>query len=85
MKILSGIFLLLIPLYLMAQVPLQTMQAKAITDSLSQSREQEILTDYGFRDLDTLTSVARKLQIRDMSRWKAALGLEPANKTLDGK
>jgi hypothetical protein len=80
MKILSGLILLLIPLCLMAQVPMQPPQAEAITDSVSQSREQEILTDYGFRDLDTLTSVAKKLQIRDVNRWKAALGLEPANR-----
>ena len=85
MKILSGLILLLIPLCLMAQVPMQPPQAEAITDSVSQSREQEILIDYGFRDLDTLTSVAKKLQIRDVNRWKAAMGLEPANKTLDGK
>ncbi|MDD3536379.1 MAG: OadG family protein [Candidatus Cloacimonetes bacterium] len=57
----------------------------ALIDSLSQAREQSIFAEYGFRDTDILAYAAEKLEIEpeNYNKWKAALGLEPANKTLD--
>ncbi|MDY0337531.1 MAG: OadG family protein [Candidatus Cloacimonadaceae bacterium] len=55
----------------------------ALIDSLSESREQSILAEYGFRDTNTLSQVAQKLEIKNIDRWKSALGLEPANKALN--
>lgn len=57
----------------------------ALIDSLSQAREQSIFAEYGFRDTDILSYAAEKLEIEpeNYNKWKAALGLEPANKTLD--
>lgn len=86
MKILSGLLmlLLLLPILLWAQ-NVEAGDTAALIDSLSLSREQAILAEYGFRDVNTLSYVATKLEIQNMDRWKAALGLEPANKALDGK
>ncbi|HPF08722.1 MAG: OadG family protein [Candidatus Cloacimonetes bacterium] len=55
----------------------------ALIDSLSESREQSILAEYGFRDTNTLSQVAQKLEIKNIDSWKSALGLEPANKALN--
>lgn len=57
----------------------------AIIDSLSRAREQSIYAEYGFRDTDKLSYAAEKLDIEaeNYGKWKAALGLEPANKALD--
>jgi Na+-transporting methylmalonyl-CoA/oxaloacetate decarboxylase gamma subunit len=78
--------LIMLLLLLPALIPAQETESgtsEAMIDSLSVSREQSILAEYGFRDSNTLTYVAEKLEIADMSRWKSALGLEPANKALD--
>lgn len=70
------------PLMIFAQgQPAPGTQAEA--DSLLLAREQEILSEYGFRDSNTLTDVAKKLEIEDLRSWKMALGLEPDNKVLD--
>lgn len=74
--------ILLMPLMIFAQgQPAPGTQAEA--DSLLLAREQEILSEYGFRDSNTLTDVAKKLEIEDLRSWKMALGLEPDNKVLD--
>lgn len=74
--------ILLMPLMIFAQgQPAPGTQAEA--DSLLLAREQEIQSEYGFRDSNTLTDVAKKLEIEDLSSWKMALGLEPDNKVLD--
>lgn len=70
------------PLMIFAQgQPAPGTQAEA--DSLLLAREQEIQSEYGFRDSNTLTDVAKKLEIEDLRSWKMALGLEPDNKVLD--
>jgi hypothetical protein len=74
--------LLLLPLALVAQIEAPA-SSQAAADSLVLSREQEILSEYGFRDSNSLTDVALKLDISDIKKWKAALGLEPANQVLD--
>lgn len=76
------LLLLLLPLLNSAQ-EVELNQNAAMIDSLSLAREQSILSEYGFRDINTLSYVAEKLEIKDMDRWKAALGLEPENKKLD--
>ncbi len=83
-------FLLLILLWLLAPLALLAVTVEepqviplAVPDSLSQQREQEILTEYGFKDTNTLTYVAEKLQIENLELWKQYLGLESANKKLD--
>lgn len=74
--------ILLMPLMIFAQgQPAPGTQAEA--DSLLLAREQEILSEYGFRDSNTLRDVAKKLEIEDLRSWKMALGLEPDNKVLD--
>lgn len=74
--------ILLMPLMIFAQgQPAPGTQAEA--DSLLLAREQEIQSEYGFRDSNTLTDVAKKLEIEDLRSWKMALGLEPDNKVLD--
>ena len=82
--------LLIIPLLLLAQEPVATiapengtLRVQAILDSLTLVREQEVISEYGFTDTNTLLYVAEKLGIEDLYRWKGALGLEPANKVLD--
>ncbi|MDD3236093.1 MAG: OadG family protein [Candidatus Cloacimonetes bacterium] len=56
---------------------------QAVSDSVMLQREKEIVSEYGFKDTNTLEQVAEKLLIKDFSRWKSYLGLEPANKKLD--
>ncbi|MCB5251718.1 MAG: OadG family protein [Candidatus Cloacimonadaceae bacterium] len=60
-------------------------KAQAVPDSLTlvREREREILSEYSFTDANTLVYVAGKLNIENLSAWKAALGLEPANMVLD--
>jgi len=57
--------------------------SQAASDSLSLVREREILSEYGFRDSNTLSEVASKLQIADIYNWKHLLGLEAGNRKLD--
>jgi len=76
------ILLCLIPGLILAQ-ELIPENAEAMIDSLSEAREQSIQSEYGFRDINTLSYVAQKLEIADIARFKSALGLEPANKALD--
>jgi len=57
--------------------------SQAASDSLSLVREREILSEYGFRDSNTLSEVASKLQIADIYNWKHFLGLEAGNRKLD--
>lgn len=61
-------------------LPLQ----QAVSDSLTLVREKEILSEYGFRDSNSLQEVAQKLEIKNINSWKQFLGLEPENKKLDG-
>lgn len=71
---------------LMAQSP-ETATSEvqqAVPDSLLEQREQEILSEYGFKDTSPLQEVAHKLLIDNYASWKSFLGLEPENKTLDG-
>ncbi|HNQ43236.1 MAG TPA: hypothetical protein PKI59_02355, partial [Candidatus Cloacimonadota bacterium] len=56
---------------------------QAVSDSLAQVREQEILSEYGFRDSNTLKEVALRLNIGNTTKWKQYLGIEPANTKLD--
>ena len=60
-------------------IPMQ----QAVSDSLTLAREKEILSEYGFRDSNSLIEVAQKLEIKNLSSWKRYLGLEPENKKLD--
>lgn len=59
------------------------LQIQAMSDSLLQLREQEIFSEFGFRDTDRLQDVAAKLEIVNLAQWKNYLGLEPANAVLD--
>lgn len=59
------------------------LQIQAMSDSLLQLREQEIFSEFGFRDTDRLQDVAAKLEIVNLAGWKSYLGLEPANAVLD--
>jgi hypothetical protein len=68
---------------LSAQTADVEMVQAAVPDSVMQQREKEILSEYNFRDTNTLEEVARKLLIADFDRWKTYLGLEPENKKLD--
>ncbi|MFO8144356.1 MAG: OadG family protein [Candidatus Syntrophosphaera sp.] len=56
---------------------------QAMSDSLLQFREQEIQSEFGFRDTDTLEDVAAKLDIGDVPKWKEYLEIEPGNEVLD--
>jgi len=56
---------------------------KAVPDSVLLQREKEIVSEYGFKDSNTLAEVAHRLLIADIDQWKRYLGLEPANKKLD--
>lgn len=60
-----------------------TLRVQALSDSLLQLRESEILTDYGFKDRDALSTVAEKLKIENIPKWKRYLGIEPENPVLD--
>ena len=55
----------------------------AIIDSLSQVREQSIFSEYGFRETNTLSDVAERLEIENLAAWKLHLGLEPGNEALN--
>ncbi|MCB5284612.1 MAG: OadG family protein [Candidatus Cloacimonetes bacterium] len=59
------------------------LQIQAMSDSLLQLRESEVISAYGFKDTDKLADVAAKLEIRDLERWKEYLGIEPKNEVLD--
>lgn len=76
------LILLLMPLVLTAK-PHTPDNAQASSDSLVLAREQEIQSEYGFRDSNTLTDVAKRLHIKELKRWKAALGLEPENQVVN--
>jgi Na+-transporting methylmalonyl-CoA/oxaloacetate decarboxylase gamma subunit len=58
-------------------------QLQAMSDSLLQTRESEISSEYGFQDRDKLRDVAVKLQISNLPGWKTYLGIEPDNPILD--
>jgi len=73
---------LILPLILVAQVELPALNP-AVSDSLTLVREQEVQSEYGFRDNDSLKYAAEKLDIDDLRAWKVALGLEPGNEVLD--
>lgn len=73
--------ILLLPLFAQ-QAPLGVQPE--IPDSLSQLREAEIRDEFGFNDGYTLGSVAEKLAITDLVKWKNYLNLEPGNKVLEG-
>jgi hypothetical protein len=74
--------MVLLPITLLAQGDLSS-AAQASADSLTLAREREIISEYGFRDTNTLSNVADRLDISDLKLWKAALGLEPQNQVLD--
>lgn len=76
------LIILILPIGLFAQAEV-SLNTQASTDSLLLAREQEITSEYGFRDSNTLADVALKLQIINIKKWKAALGLEPENQVLD--
>lgn len=76
------LIMVLLPITLLAQGDLSS-AAQASADSLTLAREREIISEYGFRDTNTLSNVADRLDISDLKRWKAALGLEPQNQVLD--
>lgn len=59
------------------------LQIQAMSDSLLQLRESEVISAYGFKDTDKLLDVAAKLEITDLERWKEYLGIEPNNEVLD--
>lgn len=78
----SLLFMLILPVLICAQeesLPL----TQAVSDSLAQTREREILSEYGFRDSNTLREVAERLSIGNIPKWKNFLGIEPANTKLD--
>ncbi len=78
--------LILLILYLgclNAQTPEMEMEQPALPDSVIVQREKEIISEYNFRDTNTLEEVARKLLIADFDHWKSYLGLEPENKKLN--
>lgn len=81
------LILLLLPGLLMAEPTEREneMEARfqAMSDSLLQFREQEIQSEFGFRDTDTLQDVAAKLAIEDIPKWKEYLEVEPGNEVLD--
>jgi len=58
-------------------------QLQAMSDSLLQYREREIISEFGFRDTDRLQDVASKLEIVQLREWKNYLGIEPDNPALD--
>jgi len=55
----------------------------AITDSLAQLKEQEILSKYGFTESNTLLEVQDILQIENYQQWKRLLELDAGNTALD--
>jgi len=56
----------------------------AASDSLVRQRDLEVRSEFGFSDADKLGEVAELLEIKHLDRWKSYLGIEPANKVLDG-
>jgi len=76
------LILVVLPLALFAQPELNPI-SQATADSLVLVREQEIQSEYGFQDSNSLYDVSQKLQIDNFQKWKAALGLEPENQVLD--
>lgn len=54
-----------------------------IADSTLAQREQEIVSDYGFRDSNKISEVAEKLEIKDLAKWKSYLGFEADNRQID--
>ncbi|NLW19133.1 MAG: hypothetical protein GXY81_05525 [Candidatus Cloacimonetes bacterium] len=60
-------------------------QISAVSDSLVQLRESDILSEYDIKMTDKLKTVAEKMKIQDIVRWKTYLEIEPGNETLDEK
>ncbi len=58
-------------------------QIQAMSDSLLQLRESQVVSAYGIRDTDKLLDAAAKLEIADLASWKDYLGIEPNNEVLD--
>lgn len=76
------LILSLMPLWLFAQIN-SLSQEQAAADSIALVREQEIASEFGFRDSNTLQDVAQKLKISNIKDWKQALNLESENLALD--
>jgi len=84
------LILLITPLLMLAQdmdtlsVDLEYYTTAQI-DSIFQAREQEVVSDYGFKTTDTLLQVFEKLEMEDnkLGKWKAAMGLEAENESLN--
>lgn len=60
-------------------------QIHAVSDSLVQMRESYILSEYDIKVTDKLKTVAEKMEIQDIVRWKAYMEIEPENEALDEK
>ena len=56
-----------------------------VSDSLAEKMEKDIALEYGFRENDRLSVVAKKLDIADINTWKKYLKLEVNNRQLDEK
>lgn len=74
--------LTILPLLIFAQIQSPT-RSQSVSDSLAQERQRQIESEYNFKDTNTLLFVATKMGIKDLAKWKSALGLEPANHVLD--
>lgn len=83
LRILLGLLIALATHLAFAQAPATLPQGSGIADSTLAVREQEIVSEYGFRDSNKISEVAEKLEIKDLARWKSYLGFEADNRQID--
>ena len=83
LRILLGLLIALATHLAFAQAPATLPQSSGIADSTLAVREQEIVSEYGFRDSNKISEVAEKLEIKDLARWKSYLGFEADNRQID--
>ncbi len=83
LRILLGLLIALATHLAFAQAAATLPQGSGIADSTLAVREQEIVSEYGFRDSNKISEVAEKLEIKDLARWKSYLGFEADNRQID--